>query len=202
MAGDPQSFESIGEASKSKRNAQWWLIFAIMVANKPAEITERKVNSLLGMDPYDSGFMPFDVLQDYASMGKLRRQLEEVASGQYTRIERALQHAIRHPSDPRHWSFEELESIPGVGPKTARWYWLLLYPDAPMAALDTHVLKYLRDNGHPDAPKNTPAYGRKYRELEKTFVSHARRLGLSPRDLDYFVWATYRAGGNITGVAA
>ena len=58
------------------------------------------------------------------------------------------------------------------------------------------MMKFLKDNGH-DAPKSTPAAGSKYRMLEAAFVGFAKRVGMSPRDLDFMVWAVYRNGGHI-----
>lgn len=197
---DPADFSDIGDARTSKRSAQWWLLYAILVANKPAEITRTKLDALLrrtGAEPY-----PFHEIEFLISVGRLGDTLRKVRTGQYTRIEAAFRDVVvKLPpvagDDPRNWSLETLETIPGVGPKTARWFYLLINPDAPVAALDTHVLKFLSDNGVDGVPRATPARGRKYKRLESEFVEHARRLGLSSRDLDFFAWSIYRNGGHI-----
>lgn len=202
---DPADFSDIGDARASKRDAQWWLLYAILVANKPAEITRKKLDEFLS--GYESHWSPFDIVGALAAVGQVGNShltdvLRRVRTGQYTRIEAAFRDvAVKLPpvagEDPRNWSLETLESIPGVGPKTARWFYLLVNPGAPVAALDTHVLKFLRDNGVEGVPKATPARGRTYRRLEAEFVAHAQRLGLNARDLDFFAWSIYRNGGTI-----
>lgn len=189
------------DARSSAEAAQWWLLYAVMVANKPADQTETKLTHVLA----SAGAAiqtPFERIRTMAGRGDLGDVIRHERTGQYTRIEAAFRDvAIKLPpvagDDPRNWSLETIQSIPGVGPKTARWYWLLLYPEAPVAALDTHVLKFLRDNGSPDAPRATPPAGRRYRMLERTFVTLAHEIGTTPRELDYFAWAVYRNGGQI-----
>ena len=200
---DPSDFISIGNAADSKSNAQWWLLFAVMVAGKNAEQTTKKLNQLLH---YQENMEPFQRIAMIISLEKLDSFLRSIKVGQYTRIEKAFTEIIYHASlnllrdldhiydDPRIWSVEELEAISGIGPKTARWFFMLCHPEAKIAALDTHVLKFLRDCGY-DAPKSTPPAGNKYTELEDAFISKADMLGVLPRDLDFFVWSVYRNGG-------
>lgn len=197
---DPANFDDIGNAADSEANAQWWLLFAVMVANKPAEITKRKLDELLGGKRAEK--MPFHEIEHMDAVGKLRQELERVRAGQYTRIYKTFSHIVRAvslntlPDDPRTWRLEALDHIPGIGPKTARWFYLLCHPEAKVAALDTHVLKFLRDQGN-KVPKGTPPAGRRYNLLECEFVMYAERLDMKPRDLDWFVWTTYRNGGRI-----
>ena len=85
---------------------------------------------------------------------------------------------------------DELEAIHGIGPKTARFFLMWTNPEARYAALDTHILKYLRSLGHA-APKSTPPAGSIYRRLELAFIAEADRQGKTPRELDYEVWERY-----------
>jgi len=199
--GDPSKFDDIGSAADLKRSAQWWLLFAIMVANKQADQTAAKLNLVL-TSGIRSEPMPFHEIEHIHAMGRLEETLINARTGQYTRIAAAFRDvAVKLPAhagdDPRKWSLTVLESVPGIGPKTARWFYLLCHPKAEVAALDTHVLKFLRDNGHA-APKATPAAGSKYRYLEAAFVGYAQRTGMAMRDFDFMVWAVYRNGGHIT----
>lgn len=200
---DPLKFESIGSASESFTNAQYWLLFAVMVANKSADQTRDKLLKLLTL-PILPDRTPFEKLDSLYRMCKLLWALQQVRSGQYTRICRAFQD-IRDKSistatsaDPRLWSLEELEGIRGIGPKTARWFYLLVHPTAKVAALDTHVLKFLRDQGESNVPKSTPPKGNVYKSLEARFLAWADKLGLPPRDMDFMVWTIYRNKGKIT----
>jgi hypothetical protein len=92
-------------------------------------------------------------------------------------------------------SVEELENIWGIGSKTARFFILHSRPNVRVAALDTHMLKLLRDNDV-DAPKTTPPKGSaKYKELELTALAIADKMGLSPAEFDLKVWNQYSRNG-------
>jgi thermostable 8-oxoguanine DNA glycosylase len=84
---------------------------------------------------------------------------------------------------------DELSSIWGIGMKTASCFIMHSRPDAKCAGLDTHVLKYLRDQGI-EAPSSTPTSRKKYLELEQKF------LGLvpsskTPAEFDLDIWLEY-----------
>jgi hypothetical protein len=83
----------------------------------------------------------------------------------------------------------DLESIYGIGPKTARCFLLHSREDAQVAGLDTHMLKHLRVEGH-DVPKSTPT-GKKYLTLEKAVLSLAKEAGMSPASYDLMIWNRY-----------
>jgi thermostable 8-oxoguanine DNA glycosylase len=84
----------------------------------------------------------------------------------------------------------EGRKIHGIGPKTSRFFILWTRPHERYAALDVHILRWLRGLGH-NAPRSTPN-GRKYGELEKIFLSEADKRGLSPGELDAQVWEAGR----------
>ena len=71
----------------------------------------------------------------------------------------------------------------------SRFYHLWIGKKTRCAALDVHILKFLRAKGH-DAPKNTPT-GRKYKELEEAFLTICEERGMSPNQLDADVWLAY-----------
>lgn len=197
--GDILTQEGIASATESARAAQWWLLLAVMVANKPADVSERKLIKFLATGEIPA--TPFEVLHGMIGAGVLRARLEQVKSGQYNRIERAFRAIDKWSEsfpDPRTWTLGGLEGIPGIGPKTARWFYLLVNPKAQVAALDTHILKFLRDQGDPSVPKNTPPKGNVYKTLEAKFLQWADKLGLQPRDMDFMVWTVYRNKGRIT----
>jgi thermostable 8-oxoguanine DNA glycosylase len=66
-------------------------------------------------------------------------------------------------------------------------------PDQRYAALDTHILKWLRSRGH-DVPKSTPSSKKKYKEIEQLFLFIADDLGVDPSVLDSFIWQKYSRG--------
>lgn len=173
----------------SREYLEEWILFGILVANKPAQATAKKLHHLLtamGADlaPYQS---PFTILRVVIQKGVLRKYLLEARTGQYSRIERALREVVNLDLD--NLTVEALEGITGIGPKTARMLMLYYKPELELAPLDTHILKFLRAEGY-DAPANTPT-GRKYLELEAAFIGEARKRSLTPFQLDKQVWHQY-----------
>jgi endonuclease III len=170
---------------------QEWILFGICVANKPASVTAKKLEGFL----YESfpswkaqplNPTPFDKVNHLVKCKTLRSRLEKYRVGQYSRIEKAFCEVVTKIPEVLKTSIEELETVSGIGPKTARMIVLYWKPETECAPLDTHVLKWLRQEGY-DAPKGTPS-GRKYRELEKIFIREAKWRGYTPKQLDEIVW--------------
>lgn len=90
----------------------------------------------------------------------------------------------------RTCSTDDLEGIWGIGPKTARCFILHTRENARVAGLDTHVLKFLNDQGIP-APKHTPT-GNKYKLLEQEFLKLCDNAGKTPAVYDLEIWNKYR----------
>jgi thermostable 8-oxoguanine DNA glycosylase len=89
----------------------------------------------------------------------------------------------------RTCTVEDLESVYGIGSKTARCFIIHSRPDANCAGLDTHILKFLKSKGH-DVPSSTP--GRKqYKQLEQVFLGYVKQSGKSVAEFDLGVWNSY-----------
>ncbi len=86
----------------------------------------------------------------------------------------------------------ELEEIPGVGPKTARFFVAYSRDNQQVAILDTHILAWMRDNGHPDAPRATPAAGQAYARWETKFLWECMSRNKTPVELDNIIWRERR----------
>lgn len=82
----------------------------------------------------------------------------------------------------------DLEAIHGIGPKTSRMLMGFTRPRERHAILDVHILRWLRANGHPDAPKSTPSPGKIYDYWQVIFIAIADRLHMTPRELDREIW--------------
>ena len=183
------------------RRLQEWFLFGVCVAGKSARQTADKVEALLDdmreqADPNLPGAFtvsrtPFASVETAIAYGRLGHYLRKHRIGQYSRVNKAFRGMVK--IDPATVTLEELESIHGVGAKTARMLLLYTRPDQEMIPLDTHILKWLRANGY-DAPKGTPPPGRKYRELERAFIAEGRKRGLTPKEWDTRVWQQYAKG--------
>lgn len=90
-----------------------------------------------------------------------------------------------------HAELADLLKVRGIGLKTSRFFLSNTQSafDEPM--LDTHIMSYLRDLGHHDAPKSTPQNEKVYAKWAKVFSEKARHEGKSVRELDIQVWKEY-----------
>lgn len=156
-------------------------IFAVCVAGKSAAQTATKVNQLLKRPV---GQSPFEHIKSLNSRNILRHALKRVKMGQYDRIVIALR--LLTDFELRRMSLLQLESIYGIGPKTARFIWLYMHPNAQVAVLDTHILRWLGLQGH-KVPKSTPSLTM-YQKLETIFLKECVRLRLTPKELDTRIW--------------
>jgi len=91
----------------------------------------------------------------------------------------------------RTCSADELETIYGIGMKTARCFIIHSRPGARHAGLDTHILKHLRAKGIPNVPKSTPGSKKEYKRLEQEVLKFADDAGMSPADYDLMIWNKY-----------
>lgn len=157
------------------------LIFSVIVAGKNAKFAEEAIRKLLPMDE-----MPFDVIKRYGA--DLRKKLELARTGNYTKLCNCLPGLVQ--LNPRTCTLAELEAINGIGPKTSRFFVLWTGRDIPCAALDVHILRFLRELGY-SAPKSTPPAGPEYSRLEQLFLREAKKRKLSPNRLDWLVWEAY-----------
>lgn len=90
--------------------------------------------------------------------------------------------------DLRICSVEDLEKIPGIGPKTARCFIIHSRPNQQYAGLDTHCKQFLRDLGYSVPQVLTK---KKYKELELVFLSLCRKVKLTVSELDLRIWNSY-----------
>ena len=162
-------------------------VYALIVAGKSAKFADAVMDRFLIQFPID-GQSIFECIIELDDCGMLRDALEICRSGNYTKLSRALPLLAEFGSKRlRTCAPAELENIPGIGPKTSRFFILWTRPDARVAALDVHILRWLRRHGY-DAPRTTPANPKTYARLEAAFLAEADRRGVSARDLDYAVW--------------
>lgn len=169
----------------------FWL-FAGCVAGKNAKTTATCLNRFLNLigPPTNGEDGPFSRVRHAYYSDRLGPALIESRLGQYKKLERFMtESAVTKLLDLRHDPVSVLECIHGVGPKTARFFVMFTRPDARYAALDTHILKFLRHNGV-NAPKSTPSAGPRYLELEQEFLKLVPP-GMTPGEFDLQIWTAY-----------
>jgi hypothetical protein len=186
---DPQAITNF---SRSQGDLEAFMVFAVFVAGKNAAQQAVKAHAFLTDSEWAGrGLTPFSIIRQFVLDGKLREKLEAHKIGQYTRISKTLK-ALAFGRDIRYSSLADLEAI--VGPKTARFFLLHAREGSHVAALDTHILKWLNEMGV-KAPKSTPAKGDAYRKLELAFLELAEakcaHTGMTLAELDLEIWRHY-----------
>lgn len=183
----------------SLTNDELWrrLVCALVVAGKSAGFAEKVIGRLFRTHH------PLDCIRLWRKVGCTTRRLEEARSGNYRKLTRAFHHLADHYIDLRTCTIEDLEAIPGCGPKTARFFlvWTRGHEAPTCAVLDVHVMRWLRQRGHPAAPEHTPPRS-KYPYWESVFIQEAVMTGKHPADLDKEIWdaATNNSGQGKWGI--
>ena len=177
---------------------QWeleeFLLFTITVAGKNSFQQAAKLANFLGeyhgrVHKHTGVLMtPFDIVRDMDKEGSLDFHLRVHKLGQYERIGSAFRAVANFFAVNSNVtvSVSLLETIRGVGMKTARFFFMHTLPNQNYACLDTHILKWLGEQGH-EVPKQSPR-GVKYLNLEKVFLQYAKDLFKTPAELDLQIW--------------
>ncbi len=172
------------------RELQARLLYSVVVAGKSADFANNVIVRLLGS--CQDGELPFAMLRRKGSEIEIRGMCRSQGTGNYTKVGRCFWELSQVPIDLRTCTAEDLERFHGIGPKTSRFFIMWTRPEAIHAALDVHVLRWMRGLGY-HAPKSTPT-GSKYAKLEVAFIAEAAKRGLTPRELDSQIWDAARKG--------
>ena len=181
---------------RTEAELEEFLLFCITVAGKTAKTQARLLDNFLTSlrSNYGSDITtPFQLIYNADNVGCLRSEIEKSRLGQYNRLEKSFRKTHDFIGKLKTITIDELETIPGVGPKTSRFYLLHSRPNQEMAVLDTHILHYMRDNGLTTFTV-TPDKKR-YSSVEQAFLNHAKTINKSIADLDLEIWKTY--SGNV-----
>lgn len=182
--------DNITSYSRTPEELQEFILFCSVVAGKSAHQQNKKLERFLNLYPLlRKDRSPFEYINALIKYGLLRSSLEEVKMGQYTRLVKAFK--ILLDINLTKCSPEDLEAIPGIGMKTSRFFIVHSRKNAHYAILDTHILKYMRDELNIDTPKSTPST-KKYLSLESKYLEHAKSKNMSIADLDLSIWLSYR----------
>lgn len=171
------------------------MLFWICAAGKNGVTTARCLDTLLSswwVALGDVHLSPFELIEEIDRRGLLPEELKKNGIGCYERKSEYIRSLIAAGLDLKKCSVEDLEAVKGIGSKTARCFLIHTRKDQQYAGLDTHVLKFLRDKGHA-VPKTTPSKkSKKYKELERVFLSYANKSGATVAEFDLAIWNGYR----------
>lgn len=168
------------------------LVYSLIVAGKSANFADNATAKLLRVlaecQQLEPGkHLPFDLVRPL-SQEIVTACAKAARTGNYAKIGRALVELAKAEINLKTCKPETLEAIHGIGPKTSRFFIMWIRPEEEYAALDVHVLRWLRHCGV-DAPKSTPQSSKTYARLEQKFIELAHGMKLTPRQLDEQIWA-------------
>ena len=194
MTVDPYN---ITNYDRTKDELECFLLFCIVVAGKTAYIQARKldefltsINKRLMMPEHVN---PFQSLKSAEQHGILMQEILKAKLGQYKKIYNGFKYITEHEYDLTRMTPDLLERIPGVGMKTSRFF--LLHSDKNykdiIAILDTHILKFIKENIDDRAPKSTPTIRVTYKYWEDVFLYWCECNNKNVADFDLEVWKSY-----------
>lgn len=163
------------------------LMYSVVVAGKSAKFAEQAMTRFWRLTDYFHGG-PFDRVRQLRERGDLMTTLQKAKVGNYKKTHRAFDQMAFHRPDLETCTPQQLEIIHGIGPKTSRFFIIWTRPESRYAALDVHVLRWMRSIGH-EVPRSTPQSAKRYAHVERLFLDEADRRGMTPRELDAKIWS-------------
>jgi len=182
---------NITNYNRTEAELEEFLLFCILVAGKNSKVQAKKLQEFLDTSK-TLGFpmtSPFHYLSYLVCGDLLSDVMKATKLGQYARLKSAFEGVLKLQGVLSSVTLEDLLSIKGVGPKTARFFLLHTRPNQSLAVLDTHLLRHLRDEGY-NAPYSTP-HKELYEKLEKVVLDMASKKNMTPADFDLMIWTKY-----------
>ena len=184
--------------TRSKKELEEFLLFCIVVAGKTAYIQAQKLDDFLQsihkrlMMP--DNCTPFQIIKSADMHGILLDELKKAKLGQYTKLFKSFQYIIENSLDLKKCMPSDLEKIPGVGMKSSRFF--LLHSNDTLGKkiciLDTHLLKFIRENIDETAPKSTPMNAKQYYYWENKLLDYCNKNNIENlASFDLEIWKSY-----------
>jgi thermostable 8-oxoguanine DNA glycosylase len=182
---------------RSSSELEEFLLFCIVVAGKTAYIQAQKLEDFLVsvnkrlMMP--ENINPFQTIKSAEKHGILFEEIKLAKLGQYKKIYSSFKYISDREYNLNRMTPKILEEIPGVGMKTSRFFLLhsdTFYKDR-IAILDTHILKFIKENIDDRAPKSTPVIPLTYRFWESKFLTWCLENKKNVADFDLEVWKSF-----------
>jgi hypothetical protein len=183
--------EKVTNYNQTDKELEEFILFWVCAAGKNGRTAARSLYRLLtdlGIW-FSKKFTPFGLIRMANDFLDLAEWMRVSGIGCFNQKAKTFYALATSGLDLKTCPASDLESIFGIGPKTARCFILHSRRDAQHAGLDTHMLKHLRALGY-DVPKSTPT-GKKYLTLEKNVLYLAKEAGMSPADYDLMIWNKY-----------
>lgn len=186
--------------NRTESELEEFLLFCINVAGKKSSVEAPKLERfLVGLkdrygDQCSNRHSPFSLLRCAYVNGTLEELMVEYSISPYSQRYNSYVDLVMSAYTGKTLATATLKGllrIKGVGLKTSRFFLSNTQKDFDEPMLDTHIMSYLRDEGHKDAPKTTPQNEKVYAKWAKVFSEKARQEQKSVRELDIQVWKKY-----------
>lgn len=170
------------------------LLFACCVAGKNAVTTAKALDRFLRWCEkfVTSSVGPFDLLRqtyDLMQPQEVALILRKCGIGCFNNRARTFKDLIDRDLNLKTCTPADLEQVWGIAEKTSRFFILHTRPDVRLAALDTHIKKFMVSKGI-SFPKGQPK-GKRYLELEQKFLKLADKSGMTVAEFDLMLWRRY-----------
>lgn len=173
----------ITQYNRSQEQLEEVALFCIAAAGKNAKTTAKLLLKLLG----EPAVHPFETIRRYKTSELLQFQMRKIGFGCHRLKSRGFFALAKSGFDLKTVTVEQLESIPGVGMKTSRFFLMHNFRQCRYACLDRHILKFMSLLFGVQLPLNTPSKKR-YLLLEKLFLKLCSWWSIRPADLDLKIW--------------
>jgi len=189
------------------RELERFILVNMFVAGKNASVQQVKLDQFIGCVRRDLGEHVVDTLGVLSAIhnclandeinDKLMGWLKEVKAGQYNRLASGIAQLAENIGsgaiDLKNCNRSQLVKIKGIGYKTASMFLMYTRRNQNIACLDTHILKWLREETKTAyVPLTTPVIQSEYRRLEAEFIRYARTANKTIAEFDFEIWSRYR----------
>lgn len=188
---------SITNYNRTLNEKQEFLLFCMVVAGKTAYIQAQKLEDFLIsihtrlMMPDNCS--PFQIIKSAHQHGILLQELQKAKLGQYNKLFKGFKYIIDNTINLDECKPNDLEKIPGVGMKSSRFFLLHSFENYnnSLAILDTHILKFIKENIDHRAPKSTPTITVTYKYWEDVFLYWCELNKKNVAEFDLEIWKSY-----------
>ena len=177
--------------NRTQSELEEFILFCINVAGKKSAIEAPKLEVFIERaKDITKESTPFNCIRKLIKLGRLNEIMHWAKLSPYAQRYNSYV-AVAKIKDLQTVTLNRLLQVPGIGLKTARFFLSHSREDFDEPMLDTHILRFLRDQGYADAPKSTPTNENTYHYFANIFKNIARQLGKSVTDLDLEIWKQY-----------
>lgn len=177
--------------NRTQSELEEFILFCINVAGKKSAIEAPKLEVFIERAKnITKESTPFNCIRKLIKLGRLNEIMHWAKLSPYAQRYNSYV-AVAKIKDLQTVTLNRLLQVPGIGLKTARFFLSHSREDFDEPMLDTHILRFLRDQGYSDAPKSTPTNENTYHYFANIFKNIARQLGKTVTDLDLEIWKQY-----------